>query len=274
MKQELIIKLDGDAFSIDPAREIDISIPVSFGQQQLQAFGAPAATAIPFSTESFAASVSSGAGYNCQVITFSAHLHGTHTECVGHISAQDYIVQDTVGYPGLMPAVLITVNPVPASASGEGYAVAFAQEDKVITRAALEAALQRQPGCEDLPALVIRTLPNDEGKKTQDHDHISPPFLTNDAMQYIAQTGFEHLLLDAPSVDRLKDEGKLSNHHIFWQVAQASNDVPIASQKSITELIFVPDNVVDGIYMLGLNIGNIRSDAAPSRPVLYELKPV
>lgn len=274
MRQAVAIKLDQVDYLIDLNHGTDVSIPVSFAEQQLQAFAAPMASAAPFNIGDYTASVAAGAGYNCPVFTFSAHLHGTHTECVGHISEQDHIVQDVAGHPCLMPALLITVEPVSATECGESYVPAFDQADKVITQAALADAFEQHldPGL--LGALVIRTLPNEKSKKTQNYDTMQPPFFTNEAMHSIAQAGFEHLLLDAPSVDRLKDQGRLSNHHIFWGVEQGSNDVPEPSSKTITELIFVPDETKDGVYMLDLNIGNIRSDATPSRPVLYQMTPV
>ncbi len=276
MKQVLTITLGQVDYLIDLNQGFDVSIPVSFAEQQLQAFAAPLATATPFSTDDFAASVAAGAGYNCPVFNFSAHLHGTHTECVGHISRQDHIVQDVAGYPGLMSALLITITPVSAIKCKESYTPEFNPADKVITQAALTDAFEQHPDPDPglMSALVIRTLPNKKSKKTQNHDTVPPPFFSNEAMQTIAQKGFKHLLMDAPSVDRLKDQGKLSNHHIFWGVEQGSNDVPEASPKTITELIFVPDEIKDGVYMLNLNIGNIRSDATPSRPVLYTMTPV
>ncbi len=274
MKQSVLINLAGNDYCIDPAAQLDISIPVEFSGPRLSAFGAPPATAEPFAGKEHAASVAEGAGYNCEVFTFSAHLHGTHTECVGHISQQPHVVQDCIGHPGLLPAVLVSIDPVSGADSSENYPLPYTESDRVITAKALSAALDGHPGWQNCRALVIRTLPNADSRKTHSDDPQPPAFLTNDAMQLIAGAGVEHLLLDVPSVDRLKDEGRLSNHHIFWAVEQGSNDVPVPSSKSITELIFVADGIADGIYILDLNIGNIRSDATPSRPVLYELKPL
>ncbi|HRQ59896.1 MAG TPA: cyclase family protein [Alphaproteobacteria bacterium] len=258
------IQLKNETFVFDLKQEIDISIPVRFDNAQMKVFGADPATATS------AISIADGAGCNVPIFNFSAHTHGTHTECVGHISKQNHIVQDVVGHPAPMPALVISLTPALAQSSGESYDPPFAKTDMVLTRAALEAALKTyDPNA--FTALIIRTLPNDEGKKTRDYDTSHPPFFTHEAMEFITACGFTHLLLDMPSVDRLEDEGKLSNHRIFWGVAQGSHDVPAPSPKTITEFIFVPSGVKDGAYMLALNIGNIRSDAAPSRPVLYEM---
>jgi hypothetical protein len=43
---------------------------------------------------------------------------------------------------------------------------------------------------------------------------------------------------------------------------------------SITELIVVPENTQDGLYLLNLQFAPIESDASPSRPVIYPLIPV
>ena len=37
----------------------------------------------------------------------------------------------------------------------------------------------------------------------------------------------------------------------------------------MTELAYVPDRVLDGLYLLELQIAPFASDAAPSRPVIH-----
>ena len=39
----------------------------------------------------------------------------------------------------------------------------------------------------------------------------------------------------------------------------------------MTELIYVPEEIPDGRYLLNLQIADFTSDAAPSRPVLFRL---
>lgn len=102
----------------------------------------------------------------------------------------------------------------------------------------------------------------------------SPAFLSIEAAKYIHSLGVKHLLLDVPSVDRTFDEGKLTAHHIFWNVKQGSHEVDgdNYSLKTITEMIFVPDGITDGRYLLNLQIAPFVSDASPSRPLLFSLK--
>jgi hypothetical protein len=40
-------------------------------------------------------------------------------------------------------------------------------------------------------------------------------------------------------------------------------------EATITEMIYVPDNVADGSYLLNLQIAS--NDASPSKPVLYSV---
>jgi hypothetical protein len=42
---------------------------------------------------------------------------------------------------------------------------------------------------------------------------------------------------------------------------------------TITEMVFVPDAVADGIYLLNIQIASLETDASPSKPVLYPLLP-
>ena len=85
-------------------------------------------------------------------------------------------------------------------------------------------------------------------------------------MQRIVDAGVQHLLIDLPSVDREEDGGELAAHHLFWNVPSNPN-----FQKTITEFIYVPNEIVDGRYILNLQVSNFANDAAPSRPMLFDL---
>ncbi len=65
-------------------------------------------------------------------------------------------------------------------------------------------------------ALVIRTLPNEPGKRTRDYTDMTPPYLTREAAQCIVERGIEHLVVDLPSIDRTHDEGRLTAHRLFF----------------------------------------------------------
>ena len=126
-------------------------------------------------------------------------------------------------------------------------------------------------------ALVIRTLPNDSSKvdRLYDGENI-PPYFTEEAIRSIVDFGFTHLLVDLPSIDRLFDDGRLSNHRVFWNVEPGSfeSDPNTRTNSTITELIYVPNQIPDGEYLLNLQIAPFASDAAPSRPLLFPTRAI
>jgi hypothetical protein len=86
-------------------------------------------------------------------------------------------------------------------------------------------------------------------------------------MAAIAARGVRHLLVDFPSIDRMHDGGRLANHRTFWNMAGAAD-----TGRTVTEMIYVDDDIPDGRYLLNLQIPAFAADAAPSRPVIYPLK--
>jgi hypothetical protein len=63
------------------------------------------------------------------------------------------------------------------------------------------------------------------------------------------------------------DGGKLTAHHGYWNYPAQPR-----MNATITELIYVPEKVKDGNYLLNLMITSFENDASPSKPVLYALK--
>jgi len=92
-------------------------------------------------------------------------------------------------------------------------------------------------------------------------------------MNYIYARGVKHLMVDFPSVDKMYDDGELSNHRIFWNVelGNAELDSNAQTNKSITEMIFADNAIEDGFYICNLQIPEIETDAVPSRPILFRL---
>ena len=101
-----------------------------------------------------------------------------------------------------------------------------------------------------------------------------PPLLSVEAMELVNQIGVRHLLVDVPSVDRMYDDGLLTNHHLFWNVKEKTHELSTATEqdKTITEMIFVEDEIADGLYGLNIQVPAFCSDAAPSRPMIMPLK--
>jgi kynurenine formamidase len=128
---------------------------------------------------------------------------------------------------------------------------------------------------DQIQALVIRTLPNGDDKKSCTYDNNNQyAFFTHQAMSWLAESGISHLLVDMPSVDKMYDDGQLSNHHIYWNVTPNSRLLNDESkpERTITEMIYVDDDIADGLYCLNLHLPAFELDAAPSRPILYPLK--
>ena len=234
---------------VDFTKPLDISIPMSGGPSNVNAWYVGPPEIKPYSDGEFTGSVREGATTNFNKIECLPHSHITHTECVGHITETVHSVNTHLRkYFHL--AELITVAP-----EKQG-------EDFVISAKQLKYAL----GNKKREAVVIRTLPNTLQKKKAQYSHTNPPYLLEEAAKYLANKGVEHLLIDLPSVDREQDEGTLLAHRAFWGM-----DGDIRYGATITELIYVDNQIADGTYLLDLQVAPIENDASPSRPVLYAL---
>lgn len=99
------------------------------------------------------------------------------------------------------------------------------------------------------------------------YSYTNPPYLLEDAATYLCKSEVKHLLIDLPSVDKEKDDGKLLAHHAFWDTKGKTR-----KDATITEFIFVPNTVKDGTYILNLQIASFENDATPSKPVLYKIE--
>lgn len=249
---------------------IDISIPLQFNGSQPNAYGVEPATSKACEYGDLVGDTRRGGSVNFEQYTFIPHCNGTHTECLGHITNERISVRDCL-QDVFIPAVLVSVEPEKPSETG----------DQLITRTSIEMVLTPQAAFagKDVAvpvALIVRTLPNDDNKLMRSYgERDIPPYFTTEAMQFIVESGFKHLLVDLPSIDRLYDDGKLSNHRIFWNIEPGSFETHAGTRiySTITELIYVPNEVEDGEYLLNLQIAPFASDAASSRPVLFRSEP-
>ena len=120
--------------------------------------------------------------------------------------------------------------------------------------------------------MIIRTLPNTNEKKHKNYSNTNPAYLLEETAVFIREIGVKHLLIDLPSVDKEVDEGKLVAHKAFWNVKNVQEVNPDARfDATITEMIFVEDAVVDGSYILNLQIASFENDASPSKPLVYKV---
>ncbi|MGM0559425.1 MAG: cyclase family protein [Myxococcota bacterium] len=273
-EMQMQVTVAGRAYQVDLAGAVSIAIPLTFDGPQPNAFYLPDATSEAVEAGDFVGDTRRGGGANCRNVRLNPHGNGTHTECVGHI-VDERVAVGELAIPGFVPATVVSVRPVPAPKCADTYEPEALESDFLVTRASLQEALDKLEPQEGFgQALVIRTRPNSTDKMTQRYSGANPGFLSREAMGWICELGVEHLLIDLPSVDREEDEGLLANHHEFWGVPQGEHtlDGAVPSTKTITEMIYVPDQVDDGRYLLNLQVPRFQQDAAPSRPVVAPLR--
>lgn len=244
------IAYQNKTYTIDLSNPLDISIPLVASEKNPNAWYIGQPKIEPVEDDGWIAKVSEGASINFNNIYFNPHGHGTHTECYGHISEEFYSVNKALKQFFFL-AEVITVAPE-----------SLGKEDKVISKKQIEKALNgARP-----QAIVIRTIPNTPEKRSKHYSHTNWPYLLEEAALFLREIGVEHLLIDLPSVDREKDDGELLAHRAFWNFP----DNP-RKTATITEFIFVKNDIKDGTYFLNLQMASFVNDASPSKPVLYEV---
>jgi len=243
----------------------DISIPLKFNGEQPNTYGVDRASSEPYQDGQFIGDTRKGGPCNFETYSFTPHCNGTHTECIGHITDERITILSSLD-DEMIPSTLISVTP---KSTTENYTPKLNTEDLVITKQDLESQL-KDINPDFLKGIIVRTLPNLATKKSRDYMKDSPAFFSIEAMEYLVSLGVQHLLVDSPSVDRLFDDGHLSAHNIFWET-KGKDFNPLTQNKTITEMIFAPDSLEDGAYLLNLQIPAFVSDAAPSRPILYKI---
>lgn len=249
------IEHNGTTLTVDLSQPIDISIPLTNNEQNPIAWYIDKPVIEPVKMGDWVGKVSEGSSTNFNNIFFNPHGHGTHTECLGHITRDFYSINQTLKQFFFI-AELISVQP-------EEHG-----EDLVITKIQIENVLNGNTP----EALVIRTLPNTLDKKSKNYSNTNPPYIEEAAAVYIRECGIKHLLIDLPSVDREQDEGKLLAHKAFWNVKDVNNlNADARHDTTITEMVYVKDEVTDGSYLLNLQIASFENDASPSKPTLYKL---
>lgn len=243
----MILHLNQREF-INTMKPIDLSIELTANEDSLKAWGQGNPGIEPVRDENFVGSVAEGGVVNFKNIYFNPHAHITHTECCGHITKEFHSVNNSLSNY-FFNAQLLTLAPEQQN------------KDLVIRLHQIES-IKIEKGVE---ALLIRTLPNNKDKRTQNYTGSNPPFIDVAVAKYLIDLGISHLLVDLPSVDKEQDDGILAFHHAFWNVPEKPNTL-----RTITEFIFVPSHVEDGSFVLELQMSAFKNDACPSRPLLYK----
>lgn len=247
---QISITINNQEYDVDTIKGVDISTSIDPNLSVL-AYHIPPPIFSPFCLGGFIGAVDQGGACNCEDITFNAHGNGTHTECIGHITKERISINSCLK-EFHFAARLVSLQPH-----------TLPNGDLVINKASFLAELEPV----DLTdALIIRTLPNTENKLHINYSGKNPIYLDAEFTAFLAMHNVKHLLLDLPSVDREEDGGALAAHKAFWQYPENSR-----MDATITELIYVPNEVEDGLYFLNLQIASFESDASPSKPILYHL---
>ena len=234
---------------IDLSEPIDISIPLKADDSNPTAWYVNPPKFEPVMENGFVGDVNKGGAVNFRNIFFNPHGHGTHTECVGHISKEEHTINQC------LKEFFFLVNVVSIAPQKDG-------EDGVITLEQIKKTWKNNGAT----AIAIRTTPNNNEKLTKQYSNTNPAFIHHEAVQFLIDNNVEHLLIDTPSVDKEEDEGELISHHTFWNYPNNPQ-----KQRTITELIYIPDNIEDGEYFLNIQIASFENDASPSKPILYAI---
>jgi len=241
-------RIQNTLHTIDLSKPLDLSIRLEGSAKNPRAWYLNKPTIEPVEVDGWVGNVGQGAAVNFNNIYFNPHAHGTHTESVGHISKEFHSVNDS------LKSFFFTAEVISVIPENDG-------EDLIIPLRQLKGHLEG--GSPE--AVVIRTLPNTSAKKTKKYSNTNWPYLDEKAALYLRTLGVKHLLIDLPSVDKEKDDGKLLAHKAFWNYPEQPR-----LDATITEFIFVNNRIKDGSYLLNLQTAPFHNDATPSRPVLYK----
>ena len=242
---------------VDLSNGIDISLPM--GKAGSKAWHVEDVTIEPVRSGSFVGSIEAGSPVNFMNVSFNPHGNGTHTECISHISRNSLTVNDLLKDAFLLCSV-ISIDPVTAT-EDDGV---VKSGDRVIMPGQIEAHIDALQGSD---AVAIRTLPNSDSKIDRVYSGTNPDYFHSDSIRLLVDHGIDHILTDLPSLDREEDGGLVSSHHAFWGLPDKPH-----IHRTITELIYIQDQIRDGLYLLNLQVAPFAMDASPSRPLLFPIK--
>lgn len=253
----------------DPLAPVSLARTLRFDGLDPRHFDAPPPAAPPLRLQGFSGAVGTGASCNCRVLTLVPHCHGTHTECVAHLTHEP-LDACSVAPLAPIPAWLVSVSPSPAHETLEDSLPPPQPGDRLLTRAALEAGWPLDPGF--IPRGLI--LRSGDGTADTTSGRVAP-YLSRQAVQLIVERGIEHLVVELPSIDRSHDEGVLCAHRLFFGLPPGSQRLADAARAhcTITEFARVPRELTDGPCFLQLAAPRLAGDAVPSQPLYFPLQP-
>ncbi len=272
MKQFSVI-LNNKTYFFDPKKPLNLAIELVAGEENPNCYYAENPVFETIKADNFIGSVVQGGSCNYQKIMLTPHGNGTHTECYGHISADENATVSKCFNENLFVAQLITLTPKQKKTTEKNNTES---NDFVVDFEEFLSQI-KDKNISEIEAIIIRTLPNSIEKKTKKYSNTNPPYLDFRICKYLADNNIRHLLIDLPSVDKEIDGGELKVHHAFWRIVdnqehnQQQNSTNIRKNAGITEMIFVDNEIKDGMYLLDLQMIRMNIDAVPSKPILYEL---
>lgn len=237
----------------DTRHPLDISIALSASDKNPRAWYVDPPRIEPVRTEHYTGSIKEGGTVNFRNIYFNPHGHGTHTECLGHITREVHSVNKVLT-DFFFKARLVSI--LPKRVTRDNGDIDFIIGPDQINLNNFEGE-----------ALIVRSLPNVGNKLHANYSNTNPPYFDVQCVKKLHAAGINHLLIDLPSVDRENDDGVLAFHHAFWEVPKNPN-----FKRTITEMIYVDNSIEDGDYILEMQMAPFQNDASPSRPVLYKIE--
>ena len=247
---KITLEHQNKTWSADLSKPIDISIPMLASEHSVRAWYVDPLKIEPVRMGDWVGAINKGASVNFNNIYFNPHGHGTHTECYGHISKELVSVNQSLK-KFAFTAEVVSIDPI-IQENGDAVVMLEQLQEKLNS---------------DLPeAIIIRTSPNGIEKLIKNYSNTNPTYLDHKAAEWLREKGVEQLMIDTPSVDREEDGGALLAHRAFWNYPENPR-----TKACITELIYVPNTVKDGFYLLHLSFAAFENDAAPSKPILYAL---
>ena len=242
--------------TIDTDVFYDVSIGLQNNLENPRAWYVDFPVIEPVRSENFVGSVAEGNSVNFNNISFNPHGHGTHIECLGHITKKVFSVNQLFK-DYFVKATLVTITPQNI------FNTEFQQEDRVILKEQLEAVLTHETDC-----LMIRTLPNEKEKLHRNYSNTNFSYLDVHCVEIMEKYNVRHLIVDQPSVDRENDKGRLAFHKAFWKT---ENDAP-RYHSAIIEFAYFADEIPDGDYFVNIQVAPIENDASLCRPILFPIQ--
>ena len=158
----------GQLYTIDSSRGVDLSVKNLFDGKNPAFFGANQPSIIPVQSSEFIGDVKQGGSCNVFSASVDIHCTGTHTECIGHVHDTNIHLPDMCP-SGFISSQLISVIPEAADGTNDSYHIELST-DLIKTKQILEEKI-----AESHKALILRTLPNMESKKSRNYISNSKP---------------------------------------------------------------------------------------------------